>query len=212
EPAQANVGKLISAVSAQGASFGVAWDGDADRVTFVDERGRWLTGDTGVALSARWALLQAGYPKLNSKSKSPPKSKRPIIVTTSATSRVVEAVAKEHGARVEYTDVGAPYLSERMAALAPRVISGGEEVGGIVWPSFSLAKDGVLASVKLLEMTSVKPLSEWVDELPKWSTCKLRVECLPGKNKRLASAVQSAIAASPPPPLRSPPPARRLPP
>ncbi|MCL6088778.1 MAG: hypothetical protein M1530_01275, partial [Candidatus Marsarchaeota archaeon] len=41
EPAQANVGKLISAVSAQGASFGVAWDGDADRVTFVDERGRW---------------------------------------------------------------------------------------------------------------------------------------------------------------------------
>ncbi len=207
EPAKANLGSLIEAMASGSASFGVAWDGDADRVTFVDNEGRWLSGDIGVALSARWALMQAGYPKKSQARSSPrskkggagrskpfPLSRRPIIVTTSATSRVVEAVAKEHGARVEYTDVGAPYLSERMAALAPRVISGGEEVGGIVWPSFSLAKDGVLASVKLLEMASLKPISEWADELPKFYTCKLKVECPPEKNKELAALVQSEIA------------------
>ena len=197
EPAQANVGTLIETVSKQGADFGVAWDGDADRVTFVDHTGRWLTGDIGVALSVRWALLQAGYPKTSSsKFKSLAKTKRPIVVTTSATSRVVEAVAKEHGAAVEYTDVGAPYLSEAMAALGPRVISGGEEVGGIVWPKFSLAKDGVLASLKLLEMVCQKPLSEWVDELPSYSTCKLKVECPAGVNLRVATWVQNNLPAS----------------
>ncbi|VVC02390.1 Phosphoglucomutase/phosphomannomutase [uncultured archaeon] len=201
EPAQANVGVLIETVSKQGADFGVAWDGDADRVTFVDDNGRWLTGDIGVALSVRWALLKGGYPKLTgakSNFRPPAKTKRPIVVTTSATSRVVEAVALEHGAQVEYTDIGAPYLSEAMASLGPRVISGGEEVGGIVWPKFTLAKDGVLASLKLLEMICQKPLSEWVDELPKYSICKLKVECPAGVNVKIAAAVQQELGAGKP--------------
>ncbi len=205
EPAKANLGSLIEAMAKPGCSFGVAWDGDADRVTFVDDKGRWLTGDTGVALSARWALISAGYPKIEgakpksrAKHSTLPASKRPIIVTTSATSRVVEAVAKEHGAKCVYTDVGAPYLSERMAELGPLVISGGEEVGGIVWPGFTLAKDGVLASVKLLEMVCIKPLSAWVDELPKFETCKLKVECKPGVNVKVAQLVQQTLEADKP--------------
>ena len=191
EPAEANVQTLIKTVVEQGADFGVAWDGDADRVTFVDDKGRWISGDMGVALSAKWALLlrekelkkNKGRNGRNRLSTNLP----PIVVTTSATSRVVEEVAKEFGAITEYTDVGAPYLSERVHQLGERVIMAGEEVGGIVWPTFSLAKDGVLAAGKLLEMTAYAPLSEWVDELPEFHNSKLKLACPPGVNQRLSS-------------------------
>jgi phosphomannomutase/phosphoglucomutase len=192
EPSKSNLGELIKSVVEQDADLGIAWDGDADRVTFVDDRGRWISGDVGVALSARWALICAGYKQGSKKSSK----KAPIVVTTSATSRVVEEVAKEHGAKCVYTDVGAPYLSQKIFLLGSDVILGGEEVGGIIWPKFSLAKDGVLASIKLIEMISKKPLSEWVDELPKFYTCKLKVECPLGINKRVVLALQSKISPS----------------
>ena len=202
EPAQANLKILIEKVVDTGADFGVAWDGDADRVTFVDEKGRWISGDMGVALSAKWALflLEKEMKNKNKKQKKKKKSSSssfsslpPIVVTTVATSRVVEDAAAAHGAKTEYTDVGAPYLSERVHALGERVVMAGEEVGGIVWPQFSLAKDGVLAACKLLEMTAYAPLSEWVDTLPAFFNSKLKIACPPGANLRLAAMLQKEL-------------------
>ncbi len=205
EPAQANLKALTKAVIDSGADMGVAWDGDADRVTFVDEKGRWISGDMGVALSAKWALFLLEKEKKKKKKGSGLRpsaaspgvssfsSLSPIVVTTVATSRVVEEAAAAHGAKTEYTDVGAPYLSERVHALGDRVAMAGEEVGGIVWPSFSLAKDGVLAACKLLEMAAYAPLSEWVDTLPRFFTSKLKIACPPGANLRLAASFQKEL-------------------
>lgn len=196
EPAQANLKALTKAVTDSGADMGVAWDGDADRVTFVDEKGRWISGDMGVALSAKWALFlleKEMKSKKQKKNRTSPSSLQPIVVTTVATSRVVEEAAAAHGAKTEYTDVGAPYLSERVHALGERVAMAGEEVGGIVWPSFSLAKDGVLAAGKLLEMAAYAPLSEWVDTLPSFFTSKLKIACPPGANLRLAAMLQKEL-------------------
>ena len=197
EPAKANIETLIEKVTDSGADMGVAWDGDADRVTFVDEKGGWISGDMGVALSAKWALYL-----LEQESKNKNKNKRrkrnssslpPLVVTTVATSRVVEKAAAVHGAKTEYTDVGAPYLSERVHSLGERVVMAGEEVGGIVWPQFSLAKDGVLAAGKLLEMAAYAPLSEWVKTLPKFYNSKLKIACPPGVNLRLAAMLQKEL-------------------
>ena len=51
-----NLALLQSAVLAQGADLGVAYDGDADRVIFVDERGQPMTGDQAIVLFASEAL------------------------------------------------------------------------------------------------------------------------------------------------------------
>jgi len=51
-----NIHELIARVPAEGADFGVAWDGDADRVFFLDERGRFIPGDFITTLVARYFL------------------------------------------------------------------------------------------------------------------------------------------------------------
>jgi phosphomannomutase len=51
-----NISELIARVPAEGADFGVAWDGDADRVYFVDETGEYIPGDFITALAARYFL------------------------------------------------------------------------------------------------------------------------------------------------------------
>jgi phosphomannomutase/phosphoglucomutase len=188
EPTEKNLSTLCKCVSGGGFDFGVGWDGDSDRVIFVDEKGRWLVGDVGFAISADIALSE-----LEAKGKSGGNFARGGIsgahsgigggeggwkvVTTVATSRVIEDVCKRHGAQIVYTKVGAPYISEKMHELTGICASGGEEVGGIVWPSFGLAKDGLLAAAKIAEAVCAKPLSEYANALPKYYNAKMKVEC-----------------------------------
>ncbi|HEV2472946.1 MAG TPA: phosphomannomutase CpsG, partial [Chthonomonadales bacterium] len=54
-----NIEELIRCVPQEGADFGVAWDGDADRVIFLDETGAPVPGDFITALVARYFLKRA---------------------------------------------------------------------------------------------------------------------------------------------------------
>ena len=164
EPSEANVQSLLKTVKSEGCDLGVAWDGDSDRVVFADEKGNWVVGDKGFAISA----VQACKENKKQKDKS--------IVTTVATSRCVEEACAVLGAKTVYTAVGAPYLSEKMAALGAHAVCGGEEVGGIIWPEFSLAKDGIFAAAKICEMVCSTPLSGLVSELPEYFNSKTKIE------------------------------------
>lgn len=181
EPAEANLHRLIQRVKEEKADFGIAWDGDADRVTFVDETGRWIVGDKCVAICTQWALMHHKDPQNTS------------ILTTSATSKVVGDVATEFGAKTIYTDVGAPYLAEKFFELKESAIAGGEEVGGIVFADFSLAKDGVLAGCKLMEMVCQQRLSEWIDDLPIYFNSKTKVQVPSDKKQEVIQKVQGQI-------------------
>ncbi len=172
EPTEANVQGLLKAVRKQGCDFGVAWDGDSDRVIFADEKGSFIVGDKGFAISAKQACEEAGA------------KKEKFVVTTVATSRAVEEACAKSGAKTIYTKVGAPYLSEKMSALGPKAVSGGEEVGGIIWPSFSLAKDGIFAAAKLCEMLCNRKLSELVSELPVYYNSKAKPQVAGESEKR----------------------------
>ncbi len=159
EPTEKNVQGLIRLVKENGADAGIAWDGDGDRVVFVDEKGNYVVGDKVFALSVLHKL----------------KKEKGDIVTTVATSRAAEDIAGENGCKTVYTKVGAPYLSEEMAK--GKAVLGGEEVGGVIWPEISLAKDGFITAAKIVEMVCEKPLSEWVAGLPQYSNVKIKVEC-----------------------------------
>ncbi len=177
EPTEANLSDLKAAVVSTGADLGVAFDGDSDRVVFIDEKGRWIVGDKGLAISLRIAIDET-----KSKKAKPTNRK---VYTTVATSKVFEDVAKFAGLEIVYTRVGAPYISEEM--FAHGAYFGGEEVGGIVWPEVSLAKDGFLAAAKIAEAVCSKPLSKYLDELPVYFNSKTKVEAdLKQKNKALA--------------------------
>ncbi|HSB47395.1 MAG TPA: phosphoglucosamine mutase [Candidatus Bilamarchaeum sp.] len=162
EPAEANVKELIALVKSSGADAGVAWDGDGDRVIFVDEKGNYVIGDKVFALSIMWKALGRGG-KLGGD-----------MVTTVATSRCAEDVAKKFGSKVRFTAIGAPYLCEEM--LKKPAAMGGEEVGGVIWPELSLAKDGFLTAAKMAEALCQRPLSEWLEEVPEYYNVKTKIE------------------------------------
>lgn len=172
EPTEKNVAALIEKVKKEGADFGVACDGDADRIIFVDPKGRWMVGDKCVALHCAWALKKLAARQKGVASVSGTGN---AVITTVATSKVVEDVASEYGAHVRYVKVGAPYISEAM--LEENASFGGEEVGGIIYPDFSLAKDGPLAAAMMLEIVSEKPLDKWHDSLPVYFNAKTKIEC-----------------------------------
>lgn len=159
EPREENIQELIKMVKETKADCGIAWDGDGDRVVFVDEKGNFVVGDKVYAISVLLKL----------------KEKKGDVLTTVATSKAVEDVASKFGCKTIYTKVGAPYMSEEMAK--GKAVMCGEEVGGVCWPELSLAKDGIFAAVKIVEALCEKPLSKWMKEIPAYYNVKARVEC-----------------------------------
>lgn len=179
EPTETNVKELIALVKSSNADAGIGWDGDGDRVIFVDEKGEYVIGDKVYALSVMWKLNE---------------QKQGDVVTTVATSRVVEDVAKKYGARVRYTAIGAPYLCEEMVKIKqgttkPNAIIGGEEVGGVIWPELSLAKDGFLTAAKMCEAICDKKLSAWLEEIPEYFNVKTKIDADENKKKEIVEKV-----------------------
>jgi phosphomannomutase/phosphoglucomutase len=154
------------------ADAGSAWDADGDRVIFVDENGAYVIGDRVFALSILWKL-SAG--------------KKGDVVTTVATSKAAEDVATRFGCKVRYTAIGAPYLCEEMMK-KPSAI-GGEEVGGVIWPELSQAKDGFITGAKLAEALCEKPLSQWLREIPAYHNVKHKLEADEKKKKEIVARV-----------------------
>ncbi len=164
EPTPDNLADLIAAVKATGADMGIAWDGDCDRVIFIDEKGTYIIGDRSYALSVEIALSET-------------KEKKPKVVTTVATSDTIRDIARKHGAELVYTKVGGPYLAEEL--LRHRAVTGGEEAGGIIWPVLSPGKDGFATAAKILELVckTGKPLSKLISSLPAYYNSKIRIPC-----------------------------------
>ncbi len=163
EPTETNLSATLAFAKtlSNNIDLGIALDGDSDRLVLIDDKGRFVSGDKVCALGAK-LIMQ--------KKKGP-------IVTTVATSNVLRDVAQEYGCRTIYTKVGAPYIAE--AVLDNNAIFGGEEVGGLINPEFSMAKDGPYWSAKLLELFAEekKPLAEIIDELPEYHSAKLKTFC-----------------------------------
>ncbi len=162
EPTEENLSDLKMLTRETDADFGIAMDGDADRSVFFTEKGEFVTGDKILALLAGLAVERNGGG---------------TVVTPVATSSLVEEVVKRAGGDVLYTKVGAPIVARKMMEVD--AIFGGEENGGMIFPSFQHCRDAgrTLTAVMELLATRKSPLSELVDQLPKFHTTKLKAEC-----------------------------------
>ena len=161
EPTPQNLQELMKTVVALNANLGIAWDGDADRVIFIDEKGSYIYGDKSFALSVDIALRQRKGP----------------VVTTVATSNAVAEIAKERGGSIEYVKVGGPYLSRRAKEL--NAVIAGEEAGGILWPEIHLGKDGFLTALRIIERMCKegRPLSSLIADIPEYYNAKAKLKC-----------------------------------
>jgi len=162
EPTAENLEELRKVVKSTNADLGIAHDGDADRTICIDENGNFVFGDKTFALVEKDMLIENGGG---------------IIVTTVATSAAIYDIAEEYGGKVIATKVGDLLVARELKNR--NGLFGGEENGGLIFPDFVYGRDAALATAKIIEIIAkeAKPLSELIEELPKYCSAKLKVEC-----------------------------------
>ncbi|HLK57978.1 MAG TPA: phosphomannomutase/phosphoglucomutase, partial [Chthonomonadaceae bacterium] len=132
-----NIELLTHAVREQGADIGVAWDGDADRVFFVDENGIAIPGDFITALVARHFLQR---------------SPGAAIVYDIRASWAVRDWVTRLGGRPLSERVGHSYLKRRMRA--ENAVFGGEVSGHYYFRENYYADNGYIPLLSVLQMLS----------------------------------------------------------
>ena len=130
-----------------GLDVGFAYDGDADRCLCVDEKGNVVTGDHilyiyGLYMKERDKLL-------NNK-----------VVTTVMSNFGLYKAFDKVGIEYEKTAVGDKYVYENMVKNGHRI--GGEQSGHIIFSKYATTGDGILTSLKMMEvmLAKEKPMSE----------------------------------------------------
>ncbi|MFA5835883.1 MAG: phosphoglucomutase/phosphomannomutase family protein [Bellilinea sp.] len=153
EPISRYLGALAGAISMGYGSFGLATDGDADRIGAMDERGNFVDPHKIMALSLRYLVEKHGLSG--------------AVVRTVSTTRMIDRLAKKYGLPLYETPVGFNHIADRM--LKEDVLIGGEESGGISFKGHIPEGDGVIMGLLLVEMVASYgvPLSELVENLLK---------------------------------------------
>ena len=128
---------LAKVVVGYEADLGLAYDGDADRLIAVDKFGNIIDGDKIIGILA-----------LGMKNKGTLKNNK--VVTTVMSNIGFEKYLKENNIELLRANVGDRYVLEKM--LAEDVVIGGEQSGHIILKDYATTGDGVLSSLKLVEV------------------------------------------------------------
>ena len=144
------VGNLQKKVVEENADFGVAFDGDADRALFSDEKGNLIDGD-----AVLWIMAQhlERHGKLENQK----------IIATVMSNIGLEVALKSKNIELLRTSVGDKYVLEEL--LRTNSAIGGEQSGHIIFPARSLVGDGMLTTLFVLEalQENHKTLSEMTE-------------------------------------------------
>ncbi len=128
---------LQEAVKESGAQLGLAFDGDADRLIAVDEKGEIVDGDVLMLMFSLY-LQKKNLLKNNA------------LVTTVMSNGGLNVAAEQYGLQVIRTNVGDRYVLEKM--LEGGYNLGGEQSGHIIFSDYATAGDGLLSALKLAEL------------------------------------------------------------
>ncbi len=139
--------ELQARVVYEKANVGLAFDGDADRLLAVDEKGKRVDGDEIMAI-------------VGNHMKSKGQLKDNTIVATVMSNLGFFLMGKEQGIHIEQTKVGDRYVLERMLEIGANL--GGEQSGHIIFLDENTTGDGLLSALHLLQVMveTGKPLSE----------------------------------------------------
>ena len=147
-----HIEKLAEFVKERGLDVGFAYDGDADRCLCVDEKGNVITGDHILYIYAMY-MKQRGKLLGNT------------VVTTVMSNLGLYKAFEREGIDYIKTPVGDKYVYESMAAGGHRL--GGENSGHVIFSKYATTGDGILTSLKMMEVMLAKklPLSKLAEPL-----------------------------------------------
>ena len=139
--------ELMERVKAEKADVGLAFDGDADRLLAVDEKGNKVDGDQIMGIVGNYLKEQK-------------KLKKDTIVATVMSNLGFFLMGEKQGIHMEQTKVGDRYVLERMRQIGANL--GGKQSGHVIFLDENTTGDGLLSALHLLQVLvdTKKPLSE----------------------------------------------------
>jgi phosphoglucosamine mutase len=155
---------LKKAVLDNNADFGIAFDGDGDRLIIVDSEAKALDGDDILFLLAKFKFENQIV--LGSKG----------VVGTDMTNKGLENALSEMGIELVRSKVGDKYVLEKLLELGWQL--GGEQSGHIICLDSVATGDAIIAAIKFFEafLTFGKPLNEILDSFKKYPQILTNIE------------------------------------
>ena len=127
---------LQKTVTEQHADFGVAFDGDADRALFVDEKGRIVDGDGTLWIMSQFLRDKGGLAN-------------DTVVATVMSNIGLEIALASCGIKLVRTPVGDKYVLDELLKSGSDL--GGEQSGHVIFPKESLVGDGMMTALFMLD-------------------------------------------------------------
>ncbi|MBC32944.1 MAG: phosphoglucosamine mutase [Gammaproteobacteria bacterium] len=152
------------------ANFGIAFDGDGDRLIIVDSEAKALDGDDILFLLAKFKFENQII--LGSKG----------VVGTEMTNKGLENVFSEMGIELVRSQVGDKYVLEKLIELGWQL--GGEQSGHIICMENVATGDAIIAAIKFFEayLTFGKPLNEILLSFKKYPQILTNIEVVNAEN------------------------------
>lgn len=141
---------LINKILEIKADVGLTFDGDADRMFLIDDKGRFVPGTITTALLSKYFLQK--FPG-------------ELILYNAICGRIVPQVVEKYGGKSKRVRVGHSYIKQYMRET--HAIMAGEHSGHYFYRDFYCAESGVLTGLLILLLLSneKRKLSKLVDEL-----------------------------------------------
>ncbi len=175
-----NLVELIRTVRSTKADVGVAFDGDGDRVAFVDDRGRFLLSDKAIVILSRYLL--AGSPGSS------------VVYDLKCSSVVPESVTAAGGVPIPERS-GHTFIKTRM--ITEDALFGGEISGHYFYRELQGGDDGIYSALLMANMLvqTGRRLSDLADEVPAYeNTPDIRVP-FTGDMEEIIERIASAFPA-----------------
>jgi phosphoglucosamine mutase len=175
--------QLRTAVLREGADFGVAHDGDADRVLAIDAHGAEIDGDVIMTILAR-GFKASGSLKADT-----------IVATVMSNLGFLHAM-KDAGIKVETTAVGDRYVLEKM--IEKGFSLGGEQSGHLIMRDFATTGDGTLTALALAQevVKSGKTLQELASAMVRFPQVLVNVKNVAKDKLDQSQVIKAAVAAA----------------
>ena len=135
---QKNVEALKALVAEKGADIGVIYDGDADRVMFVDENSRFVSPDLMIAVLGHYFLEERG--------------EKGIVLQDIRSSKAVGEYLAPMGGEMHTWKVGRAFAAHKLRELDG--VYGGELAGHYYFRDFFYSDSGILASILILNVVA----------------------------------------------------------
>jgi phosphomannomutase len=160
EPIPENLVQTMKRVKKEKADLGIVVDPDVDRLVLITDEGKPFSEENTITQAVKFILSK----------------KKGNVVVNLSTTRAVDDVAHDYGAKVYRSPVGEANVVKKMKEV--KAVIGGDRPGGVIYPALHYGRDALVGiAITLQHLTEFKgKISELKDVLPQYFIVKKKIK------------------------------------